>query len=156
MPSLHNFTLKFYLHFLISPKHDAYSAYLILGSIITLLDEECKLWSSFNVIFEVLTAMAMKSSIFWDITPCSPIESQPTFRENMSLCVPPDFTLVSCFVSFFILKMEVTYSFEIYLRPAFMLVFCIAYFSTLKLEAIYFSETSVEFQRTARRCNPRK
>jgi hypothetical protein len=26
---------------------------------------------SFNVGFEVLTAVVMKSSVFWDITPCS-------------------------------------------------------------------------------------
>jgi hypothetical protein len=25
-----------------------------------------------------------KSSIFWDVTPCSPVESQPPFRRDMS------------------------------------------------------------------------
>jgi hypothetical protein len=59
---------------------------------------------------EVLTAMIMKSSIFRDI----------------SLCLPPDFTLVSC----------------------------LAYFSTLKLEATCSSETSVDFQRTKGRYIP--
>jgi hypothetical protein len=33
---------------------------------------------------EVLSAVVMKSSIFWDITPCSPLKVNPTFRRNMS------------------------------------------------------------------------
>jgi hypothetical protein len=87
----------------------------------------------------------MKSTILWDITPCSPlkvnrrfgvtspsssVESQPTFRRNMTppseLCLPPDFTLVSCS----------------------------AYFSTLKMEAMCSSETSFGFRRTTRRYIP--
>jgi hypothetical protein len=28
--------------------------------------------------FEVLTAVAMKSTIFWDITPCSPLSKTPS------------------------------------------------------------------------------
>jgi hypothetical protein len=28
----------------------------------------------------------MKYFIFWDITPCKVVESQPTFRRNMPLC----------------------------------------------------------------------
>jgi hypothetical protein len=32
--------------------------------------------------FEVLTAVIRKSSVFWDITPCSPLKSLPTFRRN--------------------------------------------------------------------------
>jgi hypothetical protein len=38
------------------------------------------------------------------------------------------------------------------LPPAFTLVSCSAYSSTLKMEAIYSPETSVDFQRTTRRC----
>jgi hypothetical protein len=38
--------------------------------------------------FEVLTAVVMKSTIFWDITPCSPLK--------VKLCLPLAFTLVSC------------------------------------------------------------
>jgi hypothetical protein len=44
-----------------------------------------------DVGFEVLTAVAMKSSVFWDITLCSPL-SQPIIRKNMS---PPSSGLKS-------------------------------------------------------------
>jgi hypothetical protein len=37
----------------------------------------------FCVGFEVLKA-EVKSSVFWDITQCIPLKSQPTFRWNMS------------------------------------------------------------------------
>jgi hypothetical protein len=30
----------------------------------------------YNVGFEVLTAVVMKSTIFWDITPCSPLKME--------------------------------------------------------------------------------
>jgi hypothetical protein len=33
---------------------------------------------------EILTLVVMKSSIFWDITPYIPFESQRTFQRNMS------------------------------------------------------------------------
>jgi hypothetical protein len=42
--------------------------------------------------FEVLTAVVMNSTIFWDITPCS--------------LLPPAFMLVSCSAYFSTLKME--------------------------------------------------
>jgi hypothetical protein len=32
------------------------------------------------IAFEVLTAVFMKSSIFWDITPCSPLEVNRRFE----------------------------------------------------------------------------
>jgi hypothetical protein len=35
-----------------------------------------------NVGFEVLTAVIMNNSIFWDITPCSQFGSQQTFRRT--------------------------------------------------------------------------
>jgi hypothetical protein len=31
--------------------------------------------------FEVLTAVVMKMSVFWDITPCSPLKVKPRFGE---------------------------------------------------------------------------
>jgi hypothetical protein len=34
--------------------------------------------------FEVLTAVVMKSSIFWDITPCSPLKVKRVSRENVA------------------------------------------------------------------------
>jgi hypothetical protein len=38
-----------------------------------------------RVRFEVVTAVVMKSTIFWAITPCSPLRVNPTFRRN----IPP-------------------------------------------------------------------
>jgi hypothetical protein len=92
---------------------------------------------------EVLTAVVMKSSIFWDTKPCSPLKVnrrlEGTCRLHLQsgrirqvrnqpekLCLPPAFTLVSCLV----------------------------YSSTLKMEATYSSKTSVDFQRTTRRYIP--
>jgi hypothetical protein len=34
--------------------------------------------------FEVFTAVVMKSTIFWDITPCNPLRVNTTFRRNTS------------------------------------------------------------------------
>jgi hypothetical protein len=42
--------------------------------------------------FEVLTAAVIKSSIFWDITPCSPLKVNGRFGETSSR-VTPDVTL---------------------------------------------------------------
>jgi hypothetical protein len=86
----------------------------------------------------------MKSSIFWDITPCSQLKVNRRFGETWRLhlqcqrirrkrnqrenlfCLPPEFRLVSCS----------------------------DYSSTLKMEAVCSSETSVDFQRTTRRYIP--
>jgi hypothetical protein len=35
--------------------------------------------------FEVFTAVVMKSTIFWDITPCNPLEVNPRFGETYRL-----------------------------------------------------------------------
>jgi hypothetical protein len=67
----------------------------------------------------------MKSSIFWDITPCSPLKVNRRFG-GTELCLPPTFTLVSCSV----------------------------YSSTLMMEAMCSSETSVDIQRTTRNYVP--
>jgi hypothetical protein len=45
---------------------------------------------------EVLTPVVMKSSIFWDITPGSPLK----------VCLPPAFTPVSCLTYSLNLKLE--------------------------------------------------
>jgi hypothetical protein len=87
-----------------------------------------------HVGFEVLTAVVTKSSLFWDITPCSPLKDNRRFggtcllhlqgwrisQARNHVCLPPAFTLVSC----------------------------LAYSSTLKIEETWSSETSVDFQRT--------
>jgi hypothetical protein len=66
----------------------------------------------------------LKCTIFWDITPCSLLKIDRRFGGG--LCLPPDFTLVSCSV----------------------------YSSTLKMEATWSSEASVGFQRTSRHYIP--
>jgi hypothetical protein len=82
--------------------------------------------------FEVLTAVLMKSTIFWDITPCSPLKDNRHFEGTCrlylqrALCLPHAFTLVSC----------------------------LACSSTLKMKATRSSQTSVDFQRTTRRYIP--
>jgi hypothetical protein len=37
-----------------------------------------------DVGFEVLTAVVMKSSIFWDITPCSPLNVKDVSGDNVA------------------------------------------------------------------------
>jgi hypothetical protein len=71
-----------------------------------------------SVWFEVLTAVVMKSTIFWDITPCSPLSVNRRFggtcrthlqgqkmlvrwARNQREILPPAFTLVSCSPYFF-------------------------------------------------------
>jgi hypothetical protein len=71
--------------------------------------------------FEVLTAVVMKSSVFWDITPCSLLKvnellggtspssglnNKPIKKQQLDNC----FTHVSCFAYSYTLKMEVTCS----------------------------------------------
>jgi hypothetical protein len=59
--------------------------------------------------FEVPTAEVMKNSIFWDITPCSPLKVNRRFGGTCRL-LPPAFTLVSCSAYCATLKMEATCS----------------------------------------------
>jgi hypothetical protein len=57
--------------------------------------------------FEVLTAVIMKSTIFWDIKPCSPLSVNRKFGGTYHLhlqgrkSLPPAFMLVSCSAYFF-------------------------------------------------------
>jgi hypothetical protein len=62
--------------------------------------------------FEVLTAVVMKSSIFWDVSPCSPLKVNRRFGEHVA--------------SIFRVSSGS----------------CLAYSSTLKVEATCSSETS--------------
>jgi hypothetical protein len=65
--------------------------------------------------FDVLTAVVVKSSVFRDIMPCSPLKNQSNFQRNMSeeTSMKHVFDLAACF----------------------MLVSCLAYSSTLNKEA---------------------
>jgi hypothetical protein len=77
----------------------------------------------YNVEFEVLRAVVLKSTIFWDITPCSPLKVNRRFGGTYRKAW-----------------------WQASLQHALTLVSCSAYFSTLKMEAICFSETLVDSQ----------
>jgi hypothetical protein len=45
--------------------------------------------------FKVLTAVVMKRSVFWDMTPCRPLKITYFSEDNFSsICLPPVFTLL--------------------------------------------------------------
>jgi hypothetical protein len=77
------------------------------------------------------------STIFWEITPCSPLRVNRRFGGTS----PPSLGSKNSKQS----KMAL-----LCLSPAFTLVSCSANFSTLEMETICSSETSVHFQRTTR------
>jgi hypothetical protein len=79
----------------------------------------------------------MKSPIFWDITPCSPLKMNQRFGRTSRLH----------------LQGRRTSQANQY-EAGTMLVSCLVYSSTLKMEAICFSETSVDFQRAIWRYIP--
>jgi hypothetical protein len=79
-----------------------------------------------RVAFEAFAAMFSRSSIYWDITPCSPLKANDVSEEY----VAPIFR-----------DLFATY---------FLLFPCLAYSLTLNIEEIYSSETLVYFQRTTR------
>jgi hypothetical protein len=85
------------------------------------LDFATMIDSADGVRFEVLTAVVMKSPVFWDIMPCSRHDRiRRTSKEHEAV------------------------------SKKFILVPCLVYFSTLKTEATCSSETSVDFQWTIR------
>jgi hypothetical protein len=86
---------------------------------------------------EILTAVTMRSSIFWDITPCSPLKVNRRFGGTHRLHLQGRTNRAK--------------------KPAWKQVAsrsCSAYSSTLKMEAICSSETSVGSRRTAGRYIP--
>jgi hypothetical protein len=101
---------------------------------IVLLAERRASWEYFFALsctagFEFLTAV-VKRSVFWDITPCSPLKFNWRFERTCRLCLPP------------------------LLATRFSLVSCLSYSLTLIMEAICSSEASVDLQRTPRRYIP--
>jgi hypothetical protein len=77
--------------------HEYVNAIAVSNSLFQLLTAICRCVA--YVEFEVLTAVVIMSSIFWDIMPCSGL--------------PPTFTLVSCCSAHSsTLKMEATCSYE--------------------------------------------
>jgi hypothetical protein len=102
-----------------------------------MLGEETLNFYFANVGFEVLTLVVIKSSVFCDITPYSPLKVNRSFWEKCRLHlqqVASRTLLATCFT----------------------LVSCLAYSSTLKMEAICSSETPVDFQRTYTALYPRR
>jgi hypothetical protein len=85
--------------------------------------------------FEVFTAVVMKSIIFWDVTPCSPLSCDRRFEGTYRLHLQGRRNNFS-------------------LPPAYLLVRAEIISSTLKMEAICSSETSVATQQTTRRHIP--
>jgi hypothetical protein len=77
----------------------------------------------------------MKSTIFWDITPCSPLKVNRRFGGTYCLHLQ---------------GRRISRARRLCLSPAYTLVSCAAYSTTLKMDAICSSETSVDFQRTTR------
>jgi hypothetical protein len=85
----------------------------------------------------------LKSTIFCDITPCSPLKVNRRFGGTYRL------NLQGRRMSRARNQRESRYK-----AGAFTLVSCSTYYSTLKMEAIRSSETSVDFQRTTLRYIP--
>jgi hypothetical protein len=88
--------------------------------------------------FEVLKAVVTKIYIFWDIRPCSLVKINRRFGGIRGLHL--QFRRIS--------------QGRNQLATRFTLVSSSAYFSTLKMEETCSSETSVDFQRAARRYIP--
>jgi hypothetical protein len=80
--------------------------------------------------FEILTAVVLKSSIFWDIIPCSPLNVNQHFRGT-------------CYLR---LQCRRENHAKLCLPRAFTVVYCLAYSSTLKMKERCPSETSGDFQ----------
>jgi hypothetical protein len=93
--------------------------------------------------FEVITAVIMKGSIFWYITPCSLLKVNRRFGRT--------------YLPFFWIeeesKKEMIMNLTL-LDSISMLLSCLAYSSTLKMEATCYSETSVGSLRATRRYIP--
>jgi hypothetical protein len=117
-----------------------------------------------SVGFEVLTAGLMKSTIFWDITPCSSLKVNRRFGRTYRLHLygrkisrarnqretEEKWRNGTPFPSCFLYNPK----FRLTDCSAFMLVSWSAYFSSLKMEAICVTETSVDFQPTTQRYIP--
>jgi hypothetical protein len=93
------------------------------------------IWSIVYLGFEVFTEVVMKSSIFWDITSCSPLKVNGSFGGTCRLHLQGR-------------KVSWERNQRESLSPAFTLVSCSAYSSALKMEAICSSETTGDFKRT--------
>jgi hypothetical protein len=98
-------------------------------------DRYYELYGIFQLGFEFFTAVVVKISIYWYITPCSPWKANRRFGGTCRL------HLLSRRISQARNESE---SRRLCFLSASSLVYCLAYSSTLKMEAICSSETSVD------------
>jgi hypothetical protein len=108
---------------------------------------------------EVLTAVIMNSSVFWDITPCISLKVNQRFGEKW--CLYRHGRRISQVRNWRENRWKVEQSacrnfglhweLKLCLRTAFTLISCSTYSSALKMEVIRSSETLVDFQQITRR-----
>jgi hypothetical protein len=92
--------------------------------------------------------VVMKSVVFWDIMPCSPLKVSRRFGGTYHLY------LQSQRINQAKNQRQCRWQAELLLPPDYTLFYCSAYSSTWKLEVICSFETSADFQRTTRHCIP--
>jgi hypothetical protein len=110
------------------PLHAGFILNLLFSFILLLSERQViKAWEHSNKVIllglEVLTAVVMETSIFWDITPCSPLNVNRRFGRTYRL------HLQGRRIS------EATNQRKALLASCFMPVYCLAYSSTLKMKA---------------------
>jgi hypothetical protein len=110
--------------------------------------------AKFVIGFEVLTPVVMKSFIFCDIPPCSPLKVNPSFeitchlhRQGQARNVREADSKPNSAKSKNKPKRK-----SVKQVASSLLVSCLVCFSNLKMEATCSSEISVDFQQTTRRC----
>jgi hypothetical protein len=118
------------------------SAYTVFATIYRLVCNTTLTQHLEAVGFEVLTPVVMNNSVFWDVTPCSPLKDNRLFGRP---CHPH---LQGRRIS----RARNQQSSASRLLACWFLAELI--FSNLKMESICSSKTSVDTQRTTRRYNP--
>jgi hypothetical protein len=98
------------------------------------------------IVFEVLAVVVMKNTVFWDIKPYSLLNVNGRFRGTHRLHLPDRRISRARY------ERESRREAALSLPSAFALVSCLFYSLTLKMDVIRSSETSVDLQRTVRRC----
>jgi hypothetical protein len=99
--------------------------------------------TSTTLAFEIISAVDIKTSVFWDITPCCPVKVNDVSEEHVT----------------FIFRVEEEAKEETSMKHSasyacFVLCSSFDHSFTLKVEAVCSSETSIDFHRTTRRYIP--
>jgi hypothetical protein len=108
---------------------------------------------STSIVFEILTVVVIKSSVFWDITPCSPFKVNQHFGGTCHLHFQGrSISLVRNQCEAGTKKSKETSKKQVVSRAllatCFILFFSLAYSLSLKMEETCSPETSVDFQWT--------